>query len=111
MQDLNPLPFWNKGRTILIGDAAHAMTPMQGQGGNMAIEDAEAFRLFTRNISSDEVPAILSQIDSVRRPRATRVLETTRATRPNTKMEDRIERMSFINNYDGVLASLDQNSA
>ncbi|MFI9202710.1 FAD-dependent monooxygenase [Streptomyces sp. NPDC053048] len=35
-----PLPAYHRGRTALIGDAAHAMTPNLGQGGNQAIEDA-----------------------------------------------------------------------
>ncbi|MFI8643350.1 FAD-dependent oxidoreductase [Pseudomonas iridis] len=31
---------WNRGRVLLIGDAAHATTPHLGQGAGMAIEDA-----------------------------------------------------------------------
>jgi 2-polyprenyl-6-methoxyphenol hydroxylase-like FAD-dependent oxidoreductase len=31
---------WREGRIVLIGDAAHASSPMMGQGGCMAIEDA-----------------------------------------------------------------------
>ena len=31
---------WHKGRTLLIGDAAHATTSHMGMGGGMAIEDA-----------------------------------------------------------------------
>ncbi|MDT8398591.1 MAG: FAD-dependent oxidoreductase [Pseudomonadales bacterium] len=31
---------WYKGRTMLIGDAAHATTPHLGQGAGMAIEDS-----------------------------------------------------------------------
>ena len=31
---------WREGRVVLIGDAAHASSPMMGQGGCMAIEDA-----------------------------------------------------------------------
>ena len=40
--DLDELeaPTWGRGRVILLGDAAHAMTPNQGQGAAMAIEDA-----------------------------------------------------------------------
>ncbi|MEU3600424.1 FAD-dependent monooxygenase [Streptomyces sp. NPDC006798] len=36
----DPLPAFHRGRTVLIGDAAHAMAPTLGQGGNQAIEDA-----------------------------------------------------------------------
>ncbi|MDX6740212.1 FAD-dependent monooxygenase [Actinocorallia sp. A-T 12471] len=31
---------WHRGRTLLIGDAAHATTAHLGQGGGMAMEDA-----------------------------------------------------------------------
>jgi len=33
-------PIWGRGKALLIGDAAHAMTPNLGQGAGMAIEDA-----------------------------------------------------------------------
>ncbi|MFD7446030.1 FAD-dependent monooxygenase [Streptomyces sp. NPDC059909] len=35
-----PLPAYHHGRVALVGDAAHAMQPTLGQGGNQAIEDA-----------------------------------------------------------------------
>ncbi len=36
---LMPAP-WHKGRVVLLGDAAHSLTPQLTSGGGMAIEDA-----------------------------------------------------------------------
>ncbi|WP_326632029.1 MULTISPECIES: FAD-dependent monooxygenase [unclassified Streptomyces] len=36
---IDPLPAFHRGRTVLVGDCAHAMAPTLGQGGNQAIED------------------------------------------------------------------------
>ena len=38
--DLEPVPKWSIGRTVLIGDAAHATLPYLAQGAAMALEDA-----------------------------------------------------------------------
>jgi len=38
--DLKPLKKWADKNVVLLGDAAHAITPNLGQGGALAIEDA-----------------------------------------------------------------------
>ena len=38
--DMQHLPRWNDDRIVLLGDAAHAVSPHAGQGASMAIEDA-----------------------------------------------------------------------
>ncbi|EOD46177.1 putative fad binding domain protein [Neofusicoccum parvum UCRNP2] len=112
LQDIDPLPTWIRGRAILIGDAAHAMSPLQGQGANMAIEDAEGMRLFLQpGVQVEDVPHILKQIDAVRRPRAAQVLGNTRAANKEASLEDRFMTAMDANfSYSGILDALNQES-
>ncbi|KAH6981805.1 hypothetical protein BKA56DRAFT_354646 [Ilyonectria sp. MPI-CAGE-AT-0026] len=71
LRDIDPLPRWVRGRIILIGDAAHAMLPTQGQGASQSIEDAEALRAFLGSSpAKSDVQAALERVFAVRRERA-----------------------------------------
>ncbi len=61
------LQSWVNGRVVLLGDAAHAMTPNMGQGAAMAIEDAY---VLAEELASDQpIDAALSAYQSRRMPR------------------------------------------
>ncbi|KAI2629941.1 FAD binding domain protein [Hypoxylon sp. NC1633] len=108
LQDIEPLDSWTTGRAILIGDAAHAMTPLQGQSANAGIEDAEAFRLLMQpGVTRDDVPAILKRIERVRKPRATAVLNNTRKTSRGVSGEERYRVMDENCTYDGIFKALE----
>ncbi|MFC3551270.1 FAD-dependent oxidoreductase [Lysobacter cavernae] len=56
---------WYHGRAVLIGDAAHAMSPQLGQGVNMALVDALALRDALRQHAT--LPAAFEQYQRLRR--------------------------------------------
>ena len=63
----------------MMGDAAHASTPFQGQGAGQAIEDACVLSALFEKISTPvEVPHALAAYDQIRRPRSQRVVSTSR---------------------------------
>jgi 2-polyprenyl-6-methoxyphenol hydroxylase-like FAD-dependent oxidoreductase len=68
---------WGNGRVVLIGDAAHAMSPMMGQGGCMAIEDACVLADELRRGS--DIPAALTAFTQRRQPRVDWVREQSQA--------------------------------
>ncbi|OIV35330.1 hypothetical protein BIV57_22025 [Mangrovactinospora gilvigrisea] len=76
-----PLPALHRGRTAVLGDAAHAMRPNMGQGGCMAIEDA---LVLAHEVGGDTaadpeaVPAALAGYTAARLPRTTRVVRSSR---------------------------------
>ena len=58
------------GKVLIIGDAAHASKPNDGQGGSVLLEDAAdlAIAIKTANAKSDfgEVREIITRWDSIR---------------------------------------------
>jgi 2-polyprenyl-6-methoxyphenol hydroxylase-like FAD-dependent oxidoreductase len=61
------LDSYHRGSVILLGDAAHAMTPNLGQGGGQALEDAIV--LAAAVSSTGDVAAALARYDHQRRAR------------------------------------------
>jgi len=70
--DLPRVPVWRDDRTILVGDAAHAVSPSSGQGASMAIEDAVTLGRCLR--ARTDVAAALADYEHLRRDRVEKVV-------------------------------------
>ncbi|KAF9888871.1 hypothetical protein FE257_008240 [Aspergillus nanangensis] len=117
LRDLDPLSSWCRGRVLLIGDAAHAMLPTQGQGASQAIEDAEAVGAFYEDFETKgrpesglDVQHVNEAIFNCRYDRATTIQAYSRAaakpaTDPgSTKVKmSPAEFMEYNCSYDGAL--------
>jgi 2-polyprenyl-6-methoxyphenol hydroxylase-like FAD-dependent oxidoreductase len=72
--DFPPIGNWHSGNVVLLGDAAHAMTPNLGQGGAQAIEDAYVLADQLGKVSS--ITEALAQYQRIRRPKAAWIVNT-----------------------------------
>ncbi|MDP2333251.1 MAG: FAD-dependent monooxygenase [Reyranella sp.] len=79
--DREPLERWGDGRTALLGDAAHPMTPYMAQGAAMAIEDAAVLSRCLESVDRDGVAAALERYEATRRARTARIQLTSRQNR------------------------------
>jgi 2-polyprenyl-6-methoxyphenol hydroxylase-like FAD-dependent oxidoreductase len=81
------LPTFHCGRVVLLGDAAHAMTPNLGQGGCQALEDAVVLAAYAA------LPDGLARYSAERVPRTAAVAAASR----------RIGRLTMVSNPAAVL--------
>jgi len=65
---------WSRGRCVLVGDAAHAMSPHAGQGVSMALEDVF---LLARLLADPErsIEEVFEKYDQIRRPRVNEIFQ------------------------------------
>jgi 2-polyprenyl-6-methoxyphenol hydroxylase-like FAD-dependent oxidoreductase len=72
--DIQSLPTWHKGgRILLIGDAAHAVSPNSGQGASLALEDAMCLAKLMRDCAGDVEHAFV-QFERERKPRVEKIV-------------------------------------
>jgi 2-polyprenyl-6-methoxyphenol hydroxylase-like FAD-dependent oxidoreductase len=71
--DIRSLPRWHDRRVMLIGDAAHAVSPNAGQGASMALEDAMYLAKMLRDNGTDYAGAF-ARFEIDRRPRVERIV-------------------------------------
>ena len=71
---LMPAP-WHRGRVVLIGDAAHSLTPQMTSGGGLALEDSV---VLSRLIAAGgAIPDVLDEFSAARHPRVQRVYDAS----------------------------------
>jgi 2-polyprenyl-6-methoxyphenol hydroxylase-like FAD-dependent oxidoreductase len=88
--DLPTVPTWRRERMVVIGDAAHAVSPASGQGVSLAAEDAVTLAQCLRDHA--DVPAALAVYEQRRRARVERVVAWGSGMN-NTKKQGRAGRL------------------
>jgi salicylate hydroxylase len=88
LADLPRLPRWSRGRVMLLGDAAHAPLPHQGQGAGLAIEDAYALGALIANLGPKNYGPAFEAFEKLRKRRAWTVQAYSRAAGRAYKFAD-----------------------
>ncbi len=67
------LPKWHRGRSVVIGDAAHAPSPTSGQGASLSIEDGLVLAKCLRDLP--DYHQAFETFVAQRRPRVERIIK------------------------------------
>jgi len=104
-----PLPRWSDGNVVLLGDAAHPMTPYMAQGAATSIEDAAVLARCLADVEGDDIGDAFKRYEAHRKPRTSVVQAISSA---NTWMRDeRGGDTSWLYGYDAWTAALDEPAA
>ena len=97
-------PDWSLNHTTLLGDACHAVLPFGFSGASMAIEDGVTLStLLTPDIKVRDIPDRLKLYEEIRRPRVSRVRETSlEGAKGMETKESMQDYMMFLGSHDAV---------
>ena len=108
LYDRPPRERWSHGRVVLLGDAAHPMSPSFAQGAGMAIEDAWVLAEALERLPTE---AALAAYADARRARTARVQAQSRLNATLFHLPDLISTPAFLaaqaTGRDGGLARFD----
>jgi salicylate hydroxylase/6-hydroxynicotinate 3-monooxygenase len=100
-----PLPRWGQGRVVLLGDAAHPMTPYMAQGGATAIEDAAVLARCIAEAGGADMERAFRRYEAHRKPRTSVIQAISSA---NTWMREGASDTAWLYGYDAWHADLDK---
>ncbi|KAF8621275.1 hypothetical protein AX15_007931 [Amanita polypyramis BW_CC] len=104
IHQLRPLKKYAKGRVLLLGDAAHAMSPHQGTGAGQAMEDAYVLAriLLHSDIAQPaaQIPLITHVYDAVRQPIGNKALLLANTLGKLTELTDDDMELPFVQGGD-----------
>jgi len=80
------LPAWHQDRVVLVGDAAHAMSPTAGQGASLALEDA-LYLVKLLHRFSGEFETVFGEFERARRPRVEKISVEARENETRQRIE------------------------
>ncbi len=80
--DKEPIPRWADRHVVLLGDAAHPMSPMNGQGANQAMQDAGALAAALVSHGLDGLDTALAEYQAIRAPATAHIQMLSRKPLP-----------------------------
>ena len=101
--DRDPMPRWGEGRVMLMGDAAHPMTPTMAQGAAQALEDAMVMARCLDRFGYDDVAGTFRTFEAHRCARTAQIQVTSHR---NVWMRGRTDG-GWLYDYDATMAPLD----
>jgi salicylate hydroxylase/6-hydroxynicotinate 3-monooxygenase len=100
-----PLAHWSRGRAVLLGDAAHPMTPYMAQGGATAVEDAAVLARCLAEVEGEDIEGAFRRYEAHRKPRTSVIQAISSA---NTWMREGSSDTAWLYGYDAWRAPLDE---
>jgi 2-polyprenyl-6-methoxyphenol hydroxylase-like FAD-dependent oxidoreductase len=85
--DVVDLKQWSRGRVLIIGDAAHAVNPVSGQGISLAMEDSFLLSQMMSGQQAQDLSKIFQNFEKIRTERVYKIAKTARKSSDRLQMK------------------------